>query len=246
MAASVSVNSGDFANIIRCLSMLKDYCDDITIRDGIIRQRTRDKNNVVEIDLTSILGTDISMILASLKEKIDILKTFLGQDVEIKVDDENSVYFSDSYSTFKFLRVREEYLPQKFMPETDIPTLEEEDKILTYDVPEIVSTRVRVVGQSFNINRVSIKFENEVCSINAEAESKDKFANFSSNIVTEKARNFVTVLNHFPFIIDHDNTIKVEIFETPMLCKFMTSIENIGIKIYCRIYVKAQETEEDE
>ena len=87
----IEFDSEDFNTFLRCLINLKEICNDVDIRSGIIRQRTNDLTSVFEMDLTSIIG-DVALPIAGLKKRLDLFKTFTGQNVvcEITVGENES------------------------------------------------------------------------------------------------------------------------------------------------------------
>jgi len=74
----VNLSMENYEQFLRCLSILKDVCNDADIRDGILRQRTNDSANVFEIDMIPIINT-LDIPLVNLKQKLDLLKIFLSQ-----------------------------------------------------------------------------------------------------------------------------------------------------------------------
>ena len=79
----IEFDSEDFNTFLRCLMNLKEICNDVDIRGGMIRQRTNDLTSVFEMDLTSLI-TDAAIPITNLKKKLDLLKTFAGQDVALE------------------------------------------------------------------------------------------------------------------------------------------------------------------
>ena len=55
MENQVNLDAGQFDEVLRVLFVLSNVCNDVDIREGIIRQRTNDSATVFEVDLTSIL-----------------------------------------------------------------------------------------------------------------------------------------------------------------------------------------------
>ena len=107
---------------------MKDICQDVDIRNGFIRQRTNDKASVFEFDLTPLIQ-DLSIPIVNIKQKIDLLKIFAEQEVEISVrdpdDDHSNGFFtiSDEYTTIKFDGAELDFMDNKYM------TLDECDSI---------------------------------------------------------------------------------------------------------------------
>ena len=51
----VNLSMEEYEQFLRCLSILKDICNDADIREGFIRQRTNDSTTVFEINMSSVL-----------------------------------------------------------------------------------------------------------------------------------------------------------------------------------------------
>ena len=66
MVRTINIDKDQFAEILRCLSLLKDECNDVDIRGGMIRQRSNEKISVFEIDLSPIIS-DIDLAITDLK-----------------------------------------------------------------------------------------------------------------------------------------------------------------------------------
>ena len=73
----VNLSMENYEQFLRCLSILKDVCNDADIHGGILRQRTNDSANVFEINMTPIIRT-LNIPLVNLKHKLDLLKIFLN------------------------------------------------------------------------------------------------------------------------------------------------------------------------
>ena len=74
MENTVMLEIEDYNNFIRCLTNLKDVCNDADIREGILRQRTNNHTSVFEVDLTSVFE-ESNIALTNLKQKLELLKT---------------------------------------------------------------------------------------------------------------------------------------------------------------------------
>ena len=76
-----------FNDFIRCLTNLKEVCNDADIRDGILRQRTNNHTSVFEVNLQALFQEPINIALTNLKQKLELLKSFQGQAVEVTIED---------------------------------------------------------------------------------------------------------------------------------------------------------------
>jgi hypothetical protein len=249
----VNLDVQKFNDFLRCLSILRDICNDVEIRGGFIRQRSNDKANIFEVDLTPvILESDI--IISNLKQKLDLLKCFTGQEVKIVIDNLD-VSFSDKYSEIKFVNPRLDFLDNRFMPQAEfdsIFTLREEDILADVVIEKFISERMKVIAQVFNIVSFQMFFEGEFASIKASTTSKDQKATIVSKIPVNQDLECFSNLVTTPFIIDSDGNIALKIYhiqDTLCINKFSASIGQSNITIHTRsqfIEHKAAGEEEEE
>jgi hypothetical protein len=246
MSTRISLESEQYNDFIRCLTNLKDVCNDADIRGGIIRQRTNGNVSVFEVGINSIVN-DMSIAIVDIKQKLDILKTFQGQDVTIEVNEASnghlgSFTFSDQFSSLNIILPTPEYVDNKFMPEQErdsIFALSEENLILECDIPQLITDRISVISTNFNIKTIRIGFDGDNAEITASTQSKDQNVKFISNIETnmtmEKSSAYVTVI---PFAIDHDTDIELKMYKDPnqdvALNVFTTQLGEFDINIYTR------------
>jgi len=243
MEKSITMVEKSYEEFLKCLTNLRDICNDIDVREGMIRQRSNDLISVFELDL-KILLEDSTFAISDLKTKLEILKTFSGQD-EIVIDivsEGNYINFSDQYSSVKFQLPTLEFLDNKFMTTEErdkIFVLNEEDMILECDLENIITDRIRVITAAFNTKAIQVSFDGEEASISAITQGKDQSAKFLSgittNIVLENSSSNITTV---PFIIEHDSDIEFKMFKDAnqalSLNKFSTNIGDVDINIYTR------------
>jgi len=245
MENTISMSSDSFEEFLRCLSILREYCSDADIREGIIRQRSNDSSSVFELDLTSILE-DVSIPISGLKSQLDLLKMFVEHEVTLTVNQpekqgENGWYlFSDEYSSLKFEMAASEYLDNKFMPEDEIQSvfdLKEEDLILSTDISGFISERMKIVSGGFNITNLEVDIQGEEATISTKTQAGDQTAKFIEGLVTDKVLECTSHMVITPFIIDHDGDIVFKMYNIQPTVSgniFTTSIKDIDIKIYTR------------
>ncbi|MGD2072233.1 MAG: hypothetical protein PVG65_01945 [Candidatus Thorarchaeota archaeon] len=240
MEKNLTLNSEEFGDFIRCLSNLKEICNDVDIKGGIVRQRSNDNTSIFEFDLTSII-TDVDIALTNLKQKIELLRTFQGQDVTLEINDDYFM-FSDQYSSLKMIVPTMELLDNKFMSEEDLQgifNLQEEDSILNVDLRSIITERINLVTQNFNVMAIEVKFDGESASLNTSTDSKDQHVKFIGNIETNMIlKKCSAILPIVPFGVDHDTDVKFEMYKDPTqdvsLNKFSTSLGSIDLNVYSR------------
>lgn len=230
------LTSDKFNKFIKCLSLLKDHCDDVDINNGFIRQRTNSFSCILELDLNPIIG-DLTIPLTSIKNMINLFKTFNKCDVKINVNN-RSFSFEDNFSRITFKRPNSNFINNKFItPEEygNIIQFNPEDLILTCNVDNIITNRIKKISQIFDMNSVKIIFENNMASITSMTQSKDQEAELIRNLeingdlVRDGNVNITTV----PFIIDHDDFIKMNIYndDDKCVCFFEMKYNDININV---------------
>jgi hypothetical protein len=243
MSSSINLNAEEYNDLLRCLIILKEVCNDVDIRDGYIRQRSNDKTSIFEIDMSSILP-GINMAIPDIKRKLDSLKTFAGQEITLDITDGDSGFFvfSDNFSSIKYMSPIVEYIDNTFMTEDELNNIfvmNDDDLILEYDLPPMITERIRVITQTFSAEAIQVYFDGEVASIRAATQAKDQFAKFVSGIVTNVVlENCSALLSTIPFGIDHDTEVAFQMFKDPnqdiSLNKFETNLGDITMKILTR------------
>ena len=235
---TVSLNSERYNEFLRCISLLKEECHDADIREGVLRQRTNDNSAVFEMDLNPIIP-NLSMPMVNLKQKIDLLKCFAEEEVEITVDD-RYFSFSDRYSSIRFDSPNLEFMDNKFMPDEEmnnIFTPDQVDVILNCIIEKRISDRMKIITTGFNVNNIQVVFSNGAASLTTRTQSKDQHAKLMGDIFPEREIEAETNIVAVPFIIDHDGDMSFTMYniqENVCMNMISTSISDIDINIYCR------------
>ena len=237
----ILLNSESYNDFIRCISNLIIGCNDIDIRGGILRQRSDDNTIVIEMDLRSILS-DVDMAISNIKDKIDLLKTFQGQDVTLSLDG-NSIQFSDQFSLLKFLNPAMEYMNNKYMPDEEkekVFFVGEEDLIFEKDLSTLITERIRTTVKSFNVLAIQVDMNGDQAAICASTSSGDQFAKFVNDVeMNMEFENCTANLSIIPFSLDHDTDISFEFYKSPQAdtisySRFSTNLGDVDISIYSR------------
>lgn len=237
----VNLSSENFSTLLRCLSIFKDVCSDIDIRNGIIRQRTNDKFSVFEIDMSSLIG-NINIIISNLKQKMELFKIFMDTDVALTSYDTYHI-LSDEYSSIRFENPSPDYIDNKYMEQGDLENIiatNPDDIILSTDLSESITNRMRIITAVFNVNSVKVIFNENNADISVTTQSKDQHAKIVSNITTEKVIKCNTDIINTPFTIDHDGDIKLTMYANltndNSIASTVTSskLDNLDVMIYTR------------
>ena len=240
---NLNLSAEDYNDFLRCLTNLKEECNDIDIKEGFIRQRSNDKTSIFQLDMTPIL-TNMSMSISDVKKKLDLLKIFAGQEVTLEISDEGNSYFilSDQFSSLKFMSPAYQFIDNKFMPEDELVAifnLNEDELILEYKLPIMITERIRIITQGFNIKAIQVEFGGEEAVIKVGTQAKDQFAKFVEGITTNVVLDKCSAnLGTIPFGLDHDQDIEFKMYKDPnqdiSLNTFKTSIGDCEMVIFTR------------
>jgi hypothetical protein len=253
MSTRISLEAEKYNDLVRCLTNLKEVSNDVSINNGIIRQRTNGNIAIFEIDISSIVS-NINITMTDLKQKLELLKTFQGQDVDIEVEeatgtDHGYFIFSDQFSSIKILAPTPEFVDNKFMTEEELGSIfnfSEDDLLLEYDIPQLITDRVSTITQNFNVEVIKVVFEGETASLVTTTQAKDQIAKFVSGIETNSIiNNHISNLSVIPFNIDHDTDVEFMMYKDPnhnnALNRFSTTLGEIAINIYSRSSIIEEE-----
>ena len=243
MATTLKLSAEEYNDFLRCLTNLKEVCNDVEIRDGFIRQRSNDKTSVFEIDMTPVLP-GITMAIPDIKRKLDLLKTFAGQEITLDIVDGNPGHFifSDAFSSYKLISPSLQYIDNKYMELEELEKIfimDDDYLILEYDLSGMITERIRIMTQGFNTDAIQVSFEGEEASIKAATQAKDQFAKFVSGVTTNMIlENCSALLSTIPFGVDHDSDVSFQMYKDPnqdiSLNKFETNLGDINMKILTR------------
>jgi hypothetical protein len=237
---NLNLNAEEYGNFLRCITNFREICNDIDIREGIIRQRSNDKTTVFEMDLTPII-TGINIPISDIKKKLELLKTFTGQDVEIEIGDDY-FKFSDSFSSFNFKNPTLEFMDNKFISQAELESvfvMDNNELLLDTSLSTMITDRIRITTQTFNTAGVQVEFDGDIASIRAATQAKDQFARFVSEIPTNLTIDKCSAnLSTVPFCIEHDTDVEFKMFKHPTqditMNRFATTLGDIIVTIYGR------------
>lgn len=253
MERSVNLDAEQYETFLKCLGNLRDICNDVDIRGGIIRQRTTDKSTAFEIDLSSLIE-DIDLGMTDLKNKLDMLKIFTGQEVEISINERTEqdlgfFIFSDQYSSLKIKSPTLDYMDNKFMDADQmvhIYSLSDEDLLIESSISKMISDRVKVITQGLNATSIQVIFNGETASLCANTQAGDQSAKFLQDIATNMSlENSFANLSLVPFGIEHDTEINFKMFineeRNISMNTFKTSLGDIDINMYSRSSIVSED-----
>lgn len=249
MDTTIVLTSDLYEEFFQCIANLRDICTDVVIKDGFIRQRTDDKNSIFEMDLNDLFGEPVTIPISYFKQKFDLFKVFTGQEVTVKIhedeEDPGSSWYeiADSLSRIKFDFPGLEFLQNEFVTEEELAaifTCGEDDLILETQIEKTITERIRTITTNFQAHFVKMDFVGELLSIGAIDPAKTNRVFFLENLAVEM--NFdephYANMTRIPFMINHDTAYTFQLYKQPdeMLTqnKITTSIGAVPIGIYCK------------
>ena len=247
MVTTIEMDAEQYNEFLRCLINLREICNDIDIRDGIIRQRSNDLTAIFELNMSPLLN-DVNLPISNLKKKLDLLKTFSGQNVEIEIfegesESESHFKISDSQSSIHFLFPSLEFLDNKYLTEEELNNifnLEEDDLFFHTDLSSVITERINIITTNFNTQAIKVEFESDTASITSATPSKDQVAKFKEGISTTIDFNgkYFSNLSTIPFSIEHDEDLIFKMYKDPSqnisLNNIKTQLGSVEISIFSR------------
>ncbi len=242
---TVNLDVEKFKIFMRILSIMKDLCNDADIQRGVVRQRINSLLCLFEIDLTSMIG-DLNLPIIDIKKKLDILKIFKDNDVQISTTDDSHL-IADESTQIKFLIPYLEFVDNPFIKDEEFNSLfilDPEDLILDVQLNKTITKRIKIITENFDMNNVKISFNGNTASIISTHQSKNQEAVLIDSIPTIKELTGLTHIITTPFIIDHDGDVSLKMYETQEGCysKFSTQVSDIIINSYTKSII--QESDE--
>lgn len=240
MERVVNMTSDQYDEFIKCLSILRDHCTDVDIHSGKVCQRSNDNASIFEFDLSPLIE-DIDLPISNLNEKLNILKFFGGQEVQLTITDKEFL-FAGLYALYKWKSPARRYIDNLFMSEEELSsvfTIDEEKLVVDYEMSTSITDMIKGITQEFDLSAIQVVFEGETVSISVWGPSKDQFVRFVegivSNVVIEKSKSNLTIT---PFVIEHDSDIHLKMYESPQegvfVNKFSTTLGEADVVIYTR------------
>jgi len=248
---TLQLSDEEYTTFLRCMGNLKEECNDIDIKEGIIRQRSNDKTSIFQFDLSSIIG-DTTVCISDIKRKYELFRIFSGQDVTFDIDSEEGGHFNiaDDYSNITFKTPSYQFIDNKFMDEEELNAifnLVDNELILEHDFTTLITDRVKHITQNFNIKAIQVELDEDKAVVKTATQAKDLLAEFASDITTNVILEKCTAnLGVIPFTIEHDENLEFQMYKVNeqdvTLNIFKTSVDDCEVVIYTR----SQLLQEDE
>jgi len=237
---SIILDSDQYESFYSVISLLKEECNDIDIRDGKICQKSNSHEIIFDIDLSDVLQ-GINLPFTVIKQKIDLLRMFVGSDnIEIDSDDEKFT-FKDEFSKITIIKPNLQFIDNPYVENESLSQLfswDQQEVLLTKSFSPKICDRVKIISSNYNINRFQLIFNGDDATMIAKTESNDQEAIIAENIPLElEVNNEECSFLITPFIVDHDSDLNFTVYSDGsqiLITKVESSIKGIDFTLYCR------------
>lgn len=239
---NLSLDAEKYGNFIRCITNLREVCNDVDLRGGVIRQRSNDKSTVFQMDLRPIFNdTEVDMPISDIKKKLELLKMFSGQEVTVRFEDDRFI-FSDQFTSLEFKNPTLEYMDNQFLSMDELErvfVMDEDELLIDTTLSSMITERIKIITQTFNTQAIQIVFMGESAKLTAITQARDQYGKIVSDIVTNAILDGCSSnLSTVPFSIEHDEDIVFKIFKHPsqdvLMNKFDARLGDVPVVIYGR------------
>jgi len=241
-----TMTKDSFSSLLDVLSLIKDVCNDVDIRNGEIRQLVNNKSFLVEADLQTYLD-DSDLVLPLIKNKLSLLSIFLdgSNDNEIKfMEFDNKYIFSDDVTLLRFtVSSNSEHLDNKHM------TIEERDKLFIVDplkllfsckLDKFIQNKIKIITENLNVDDVIINIVDNQASFDIVSFNKLNDAKILKNIPVQlvDGKHYRVTLSAIPFKLDYQNDLEFFMYDISengngkVLCKLETEFNDCKLNIY--------------
>lgn len=241
MELTINLGSEEFEIFYRALSNLNEICNDADIRGGLLRQRTNSQTAIFEVDFSPLIQ-QADLPISNLKEKLNLLKMFSGQETKLEITD-RKVCFSDQYSRLEFEKPHLEFMDNKFMTDDEfngVVQIRDDDLLFDVDLQDIIATRIKVVSQTFNVTSIQVNFHGENASLSAATQAKDQYAKFIDGIImntpTEGKFSNITAI---ALTVDHDEIMNLKSYQDTESTAWYVMKTSLGGSVNITTYARS-------
>lgn len=244
---SFQFTKDNFVKFSNTLALIQNICNDCTISNGKIRQRTNDKHSLIEMDLTSVFG-ERDIKFDNLKNRLSLLGTFTLSDMSaennILVQSNDSNFeFSDALSKLIIRRPMDIYLDNPYVPDDEyqnrmISGCTQDNVLFTHSFTTIEKKRISKVCELFGTNNVIFEFYGDTCKYLIRDSAKNNSSETSQTIaLCHSLNDKKSALRSLPFNLDTPSSLEMTCYDIGGgACIFMCELNYYGIPI--KIFTK--------
>lgn len=248
---TIVLTRADFKKLLTCLDIVNNSnCTDCDISKGLVRQKTNDRQCIIEMDLTSLLyQNDIS--LSMVKTKAGLLSSF-QLDNNVKVDDENvtieiddKVYhFLDCFSKLNFTKPMSKFMDNKYIGDEEFASMLSinDDKLLFSGVvSSYVKKRIKTVCMGLAVDTIICTMNETTAKLSLTTVNNESSTNLNQQFDLNSHMDLCTArITTMPFSLDVESDLNLSVYKVTaerFLCKFSMVYAGIPINIYTQTQI---------
>lgn len=250
MAYNLVLEREKFSKMLNLMKLLENHCTDCDVQHGKIRQKTNNRQSIVDIDLSSILG-DNDLSLSLIKSKVQLLKSFeLDENVQltdknILIESNESNYeFTDPLSKMIFRKPSAKFLDNKFIPDEEFNQIircKDENLLFSYTISNYIKRRMVNACFGFDTDLVTFNLHEFKGSATIQPTNKENTTNYIEEITLNKqVSNESFMISNLAFILDVASDVNVNCYTVTKdvyLCKISQAYFGVPVVIYTQAKV---------
>jgi len=240
----VTLNEKQWKSFCKTLEGLGKQCNDVDIKDGVIRQRSNDRFSIIEVDTKAMLGNS-TFAIANIKEKLKVLKGLTG-DVAIEAE-QDKVVFSDGASSCSIPAPDMGFLNNNYLPKSDLDSAQSDipqgtPPLINYRIDKKDIKRIRSAASALKSNSYRVHFDNDSASIRLEEggwgskDSKSSVEVIKGIPVSQPTKGSMAVTIS-PFTsFDYDGDIRWEVYgkDNVAIGKYFGAVGDVNTASYTK------------
>lgn len=168
MSTVVSLDKDKFSIFMEILKAVSKSCDDLTIKDGKICQKSNNRKFIYQINVESILNNE-DMSISNVVAKSKIFAPFHSQQVDMEVVIEEQGYsIQDEESQFKFGKPLASHMANPHMTEEEVIQLLKVDpngKIAEFELNKHLIDRLTASTEALSATLLRLEFNSDSLKI---------------------------------------------------------------------------------
>lgn len=247
MNYTLTLDREKFTKLINIIKLFENDCTDCDIQNGKIRQRTNDRQLVINVDASSIL-TNYDFSLSDIKNKSQLLKAYeLDDNIQLEnkniiIESNDSNYeITDPLSKLVLRKPSGTHIDNKYIADDEFAKMvecKEESLLFSTVISNYLKRRFSNISTLFNNDLIRCDVLDLTAKIFIVSGDKQNNCDVQQTIQLNKSMkhgNFAMLT--VPFVLDIASDIKISCYligETSILCKYEQTYFGVPITLYQR------------
>jgi len=176
-----TLKSDSFKSLCNLLEVLGQFCTDMLIKEGLIRQFSDDRVLIIESAMN--LNESVTFNMSDIKRKLKMLKLFQDSDVSLDIT-ENLVSFADGVTKLTFAHPVDDVLINSFISDNEFEQMvqiQNMNLLVDTTLNETVIKRSNTLADAFNVRKIFLTPDDNN-QLKLRIESQDR--NQTADVVT--------------------------------------------------------------